>query len=363
MRKFTALLSIVAIAASALFVSCAQKNVPTVVPAFPSIKYATYQLNKSGDFEWSYESAYGYTDAKGGGFQNKKDARLEYVIEPNADWTATIEGDGVEYVAFRIGNNGYEGYDDSQYTHGATVDGARGKRVLRFEVVKTPYKGETPVEVNVKMLMCGQNMVIATFTIYPSNEEAPVDQPDVPAADYTIGGADFMGTITNWGDTYMNGSINYTIDLFAIAFDEESGDPTGMKMVRLDYSVPGDAEDASASNVAADNAYSFAPNTYTPGYFDSENQEIYGTIYAEMDYSTGLYTVTEPINDGVFSVSVAEGIYTITGELKSLNGKTIKVEYTGELDNANELSVLSRKSEVRPTVKHFFSTAVKVAKR
>lgn len=362
MRKFTALLSIVAIAASALFVSCAQKIVPTLVPAFPSIKYATYELNKSGEFEWLYDSAYGYTNAKGVGFQNNAGARLEYVIEPNADWTATIEGNGVEYVAFRVGNNGYEGYDESQYTHGATVDGARGKRVLKFEVVKTPYKGETPVEVNVKMMMCGQNMTIATFTIYPSNEEAPVDQPDVPApaADYVIDNESCMGgTIANLGDYYENGTATYTIELYNILFDE-AGDPATSKTMAIEYVVAADVVDGAAANLTPDSDYNFAAGTYVPGFFDGD--WYYGTIYVEMDFASETFAVNEPVNAGNISVSVADGIYTVQGDLTSTNGKTIKVNYVGELESADAASLLSRTAKGRPA-KRLFSSALNFAKR
>ena len=360
MRKFTALLSVVAIAASALFMSCAQKNVPTLVPAFPSIKYATYELNKSGEFAWTYESAYGFTAAKGVGFQNAKDARLEYVIEPNADWVANISAEDAEYVALRVGKDGYVGYDESQYVLSTTTDGARGKRVLCFEVVKTPYKGETPVEVDVELSMCGQTMVIATFTINPSNEEAPVDTPDVPATpDVVIDGENYMGTITNHGDYYDNGTATYAIELFTIAFDEATGDPVSMKLMAIEYLVSADNADGAAAKLTPDTSYSFAANTYIPGYFDDWN---YGTIYCEMDYATEEFTANEPVNAGEISVSVADGVYTIKGDLTSTNGKTIKVDFTGELEVADSGMPLSRTSKSH-SVKHLFSTALKYAKR
>ena len=359
MRKFTALLSVVAIAASALFMSCAQKVVPTLVPAFPSIKYATYELNKRGVFEWTYESAYGFTAAKGVGFQNAKDARLEYVIEPNADWVANISAEDAEYVALRVGKDGYVGYDESQYVHATTTDGARGKRVLCFEVVKTPYKGETPVEVDVKLTMCGQTMVIATFTINPSNEEAPVDTPDVPAtADVVVDGENYMGTIANLGDYYENGAATYAIELFSVALDEATGDPSTLKLLAVEYVVAADNTDGAAAKLTPDTAYSFAENTYVPGYFDDW---YYGTIYCEMDYVTEEFTANEPVNAGEISVSVADGVYTIKGDLTSTNGKTIKVDYTGELQFAGAMP-LSRTSKSH-SVKHIFSSALKYAKR
>ena len=115
MKKFTTILSLVAIVASVLFVSCAQKKEPTLVPAFPYKKTATYVQNEdSGEWAWSWASADDWTAAKDGGFGKVSSGTtagtnhfgatvLEYRIDPNAAWTAEVVGQGKEYVVHGLG--------------------------------------------------------------------------------------------------------------------------------------------------------------------------------------------------------------------------------------------------------------------
>ena len=109
MKKFISILSLAAIVASALFVSCAQKKEPTLVPAFPYNKTATYVQNEdSGEWAWSWASADGWTAAKDGGFGTTTTNHfgatvLEYRIDPNAAWTAEVVGQGKEYVEMAQG--------------------------------------------------------------------------------------------------------------------------------------------------------------------------------------------------------------------------------------------------------------------
>ena len=176
MKKFISILSLAAIVASALFVSCAQKKEPTLVPAFPYNKTATYVQNEdSGEWAWSWASADGWTAAKDGGFgvvssgttagTNHFGATvLEYRIDPNAAWTAEVVGQGKEYVEM---GQGFD-FDVEKLTWGSTASGDRGKNSLYFCVLKTPESYEEAVEVEVALTMVGETMVIATLVLEPA---------------------------------------------------------------------------------------------------------------------------------------------------------------------------------------------------
>jgi hypothetical protein len=170
MKKFISILSLAAIVASALFVSCAQKKEPTLVTAFPYNKTATYVQNEdSGEWAWSWASADGWTAAKDGGFGTTTTNHfgatvLEYRIDPNAAWTAEVVGQGKEYVEM---GQGFD-FDVEKLTWGSTASGDRGKNSLYFRVLKTPESYEEAVEVEVALTMVGETMVIATLVIEPT---------------------------------------------------------------------------------------------------------------------------------------------------------------------------------------------------
>lgn len=170
MKKFISILSLAAIVASALFVSCAQKKEPTLVPAFPYNKTATYVQNEdSGEWAWSWASADGWTAAKDGGFGTTTTNHfgatvLEYRIDPNATWTAEVVGQGKEYVEM---GQGFD-FDVEKLTWGSTAAGDIGKNSLYFRVLKTPESYEEAIEVEVALTMVGETMVIATLVLEPA---------------------------------------------------------------------------------------------------------------------------------------------------------------------------------------------------
>ena len=176
MKKLFSMLSLAAIVVSALFVSCAQKKTPDLVPAFPYNKTATYVQNEdSGEWAWSWASADGWTAAKDGGFgavsggatagTNHFGATvLEYRIDPNATWTAEVVGQGKEYVEM---GQGFD-FDVEKLTWGSTASGDRGKNSLYFRVLKTPESYEEAVEVEVALTMEGETMVILTLVLEPA---------------------------------------------------------------------------------------------------------------------------------------------------------------------------------------------------
>lgn len=168
MKKLISMLSLAAIAVSALFVSCAQPKEPTLVPAFPYNKTATYTQNEdTGDWAWSYASADAWSTSKDVGFQASKLGTdyLEYRVNLNADWTLEVVGQGKEYIeVYR--QDGY--FKPEECTFGSTLSGLRGKNTIGAHVIKTPESYEEPVEVELALTMCGETMVIATLVLEPA---------------------------------------------------------------------------------------------------------------------------------------------------------------------------------------------------
>ena len=168
MKKFISMLSLAAIVASALFVSCAKPKEPTVVPAFPYDKTATYAQNEdSGEWAWAYASGDKFTNALGVGFQASKidPTFLEYRMTPNMDWTLEILGNGKEYLeAYR--QDGY--FKVEELTFAQSLSGLKGLNTIGFRVIKTPESYEEPVEVEVALSMAGETMTILTLVLEPA---------------------------------------------------------------------------------------------------------------------------------------------------------------------------------------------------
>ena len=162
------MLSLAAIVASALFVSCAKPKEPTLVPAFPYLKTATYVQNEEDEtWKWSYASADKYTNALAVGFQASKVNTdfLEYRFTPNAAWTLEVVGNGKQYVdAYR--QDGY--FTEDQLSFGSTLSGDRGLNTVGFRVLKTPESYEEPVEVEINLSMEGETMQILKLVLEPA---------------------------------------------------------------------------------------------------------------------------------------------------------------------------------------------------
>lgn len=166
MRKIVSILGLVAIAASALFVSCAEKKTPDLIPAFPSNKFATYAPNDKGVHVWSFDSAYKYSNAKQGGFVTPSPADnplLQYRIAPNFDWTVEVVGEGKNYL--QICN-----YDVKDGNFASSVSGQRGLSTIGLQVSNIPESYEEAVECKIQLSMQGETMIIATITIEPAAE-------------------------------------------------------------------------------------------------------------------------------------------------------------------------------------------------
>ena len=171
MKKFNLILGVFALVASTLFVSCAKPKDPTPVAAPPMYVEATYTAQKKGGHLWKWNSAYSWTKANywRGLYQHDEDkakspAHLRYEMTPNTDWVANIT-EGAEYVQFRVGQDNYQGFDDSKYDLTSVDSGHRGNYTMRFFVVKTPAFGEEAVTCKVEITMAGQTVDICKFTI------------------------------------------------------------------------------------------------------------------------------------------------------------------------------------------------------
>ncbi|MBR2032848.1 MAG: hypothetical protein IKA04_11680 [Alistipes sp.] len=179
MKKIYSILSIVAVVASTLFVSCAQKKTPDVVTAPPMYVEATYTALDDGGHDWIWDAAYTYNSShvyRGlyqrtvndtGGYEVDKNEWIRYEMMPNVDWTATIV-EGSEYLQFLVNPNGYIGPNpDGNYLTN-TVSGKRGNNTLVFCVVKTPAYGEENVTCKVDIEMANESINICTFVIEAS---------------------------------------------------------------------------------------------------------------------------------------------------------------------------------------------------
>ena len=168
MKKFTAMLGLVAVVASALFVSCAQKKEPDLVAAFPKHHYATYAVNSKGVLDWTWDtSLYGFTQAKGVGFvKSVQDASiLNFRVTPNADWTMSIV-EGEEYIDLRTGY----GYQEDNYYYAKSVSGERGLSTIGIRILKQPTMEEGEKKVDLELTIANDKLKVVTLTIAPAED-------------------------------------------------------------------------------------------------------------------------------------------------------------------------------------------------
>ena len=194
MKKFNAMLSLAAIVVSALFVSCAQKKTPDVIPAFPNTfitATASLKVFSNGtdeewsEIQWDWNKGddnkdnkvdalddgidHTYTPAKGLGFVDYSAYNSEilgYAFTPNFDWTAEIVGVGKEYVQVGWGT----GNDAENFNFGTSISGKRGRSTIFFNVIKTPESFEEPIECFVALTMNGETINILSLIVNPKEE-------------------------------------------------------------------------------------------------------------------------------------------------------------------------------------------------
>ena len=192
MKKFISMLSFAAIVASTLFVSCENNRDLETVPAFPTKRDASYVQNDKGVWSWSFASADKYAaGTEWLGFEvypddPTKSYLLDYHFATNLSWTATVEGEAKEYLTFRVGKDGYDGYNEENYSYLSTASGKRGDNKVVLKVIKTPAYGEADVDCELTITMEGQTMPFSTITV----KAAVVPTPDAPDTDDSGEGVD-----------------------------------------------------------------------------------------------------------------------------------------------------------------------------
>ena len=172
MKKIYVVLSMFAVVASTLFVSCAQKKEPDVVIAPPANKTATYAQNDEGAYVWSYADADKWTKANywRGFWQHAMDASnvLRYTITPNVAWSAEIPEEYTEYVQFNVVKAGHDAdLNPDNYELSSTTSGNRGSNTLQIVVKQIP-DGEETVTCVGYITMGGETTPFVTINIVPA---------------------------------------------------------------------------------------------------------------------------------------------------------------------------------------------------
>lgn len=172
MKKIYVVLSMVVVAASALFVSCAQKKVPDVVVAPPKHSIATYEVNAEGEYVFTYDDAYKWNSSNyyRGFWQHALDASnvLRYTITPNTAWSAYIEPEATEYLQFRVLKPGCDdGFIEENFELSDRTSGNRGSNTLQIVVVRVPESGEEMVKCVANIIMESEETPFLTVNIAP----------------------------------------------------------------------------------------------------------------------------------------------------------------------------------------------------
>ena len=186
MKRISMFLGMIAVVASTLFVSCAQKHVPDQAMAFPRERAATYALNKNGVYTWTASASDDWdATSKWTCFRvvssnipteikNMGNAVLFYMAT-NRDWTASIAPESREYLKFRVHTGNLEDsfYDETKWSLVDEVSGKMDNQIeLCIVVIKTPEFGEESVETHLNLTMENQTMPLAKITIGPKAEDS-----------------------------------------------------------------------------------------------------------------------------------------------------------------------------------------------
>ena len=170
------MLSLVAVVASALFVSCAQKKEPDFVAAFPKHHFVEVEKSEKGTPTWTWDtSLYNYTYPKGVGFV--KDVNhshiLNFRVTPNADWEMSITS-GAEYIDLRTGY----GAKEENYTYGDVVSGVAGLSTIGLHVVNYPTLEEGEKDVELTLSIAGEKLKVVTITVLPAAADENADEEE-----------------------------------------------------------------------------------------------------------------------------------------------------------------------------------------
>ena len=181
MKRISMILGLVAIVASTLFVSCAKKHEPNLVPAFPRKMSATYQLNSKGVHAWTgfvyaddgkTSCAWNSTNRWTGCRVDPEDAtRLMMYFAANKAYTVRVAESARDFLQFRVHKVGEPVYNPESYYTTYEVSGDRDNQAyVTIVPTQIPAFDEEPLVGELEITMANQTMPLATITINPLAE-------------------------------------------------------------------------------------------------------------------------------------------------------------------------------------------------
>ena len=181
MKRISMILGLVAIVASTLFVSCAKKHEPNLVPAFPRKMSATYQLNSKGVHAWTgfvyaddgkTSCAWNSTNRHTGCRVDPEDAtRLMMYFAANKAYTVRVAESARDFLQFRVHKVGEPVYNPESYYTTYEVSGDRDNQAyVTIVPTQIPAFDEEPLVGELEITMANQTMPLATITINPLAE-------------------------------------------------------------------------------------------------------------------------------------------------------------------------------------------------
>ena len=187
-----------------------------------------------------------------------------------------------------------------------------------------------------------------------------------PVADYTLSTDVIEVYLENYGDSmYGVGLNNYNLTVGAMAEDGN------IKMLFVEYFTElsnktgeGTFGPVGTANLNFETFEGLKANTYIDA-IELEGQ-IMGSGYVEMNMATEEYTVYDGIVSGDLTIKKDGEDYVVKGILTTLQGKILKVDYTGAVEfgdysDAGGAEPLSANKTVKAN--KYFSSAVKFLKK
>ncbi len=149
----------------------------------------------------------------------------------------------------------------------------------------------------------------------------PPQKPDFVVNADTFGKAQLEG----YGDFYENGLNNFVLYWRKEAYRADYG-LTAEVGISILYFVALDVADGTGSLSPAP-CEPYAVNTYISE-IDSQYE---GSVYYDYNYVYNeMYTAA--FKKGDITISKKDDIYTIKGLIETIDGKLVKIDYTGEVD-------------------------------
>lgn len=129
-----------------------------------------------------------------------------------------------------------------------------------------------------------------------------------------------LGYYENWGDYYESGATNWYIDLYSMTSNDYF-------VLELQGALGDTAPVAGEYKLLS----TFAPGTAVSGGVDSDGYG-YGTYWALLDNNWEYFVETALCTSGTVKVTKSDNLYTIDIDAVSDSGNSIKVSYSGVLE-------------------------------